>query len=145
MVDLNLNPSQLLVKVAKDLGRACAQSIADYLGISLPTLYSWVSRYYGMTFAQFERKFLCRGRRCIVVDYSAADYQWRYTMTDRVNGVPRGCMCFIKNNTNLMMVTLPPEALEKALSADVLLDENTGIHHLKYPLRLPLYSGGDDD
>lgn len=146
MVDLQKNPREILISVAKDLGDATAQNVAEYLGISLPTLYAWVQRYFDMQYHQFYRKYVCAGKTCIVVDFQDAEYAWRYTMTDRIHAVPRGCMCFINNSKTLLMTTLPAEdGLNHALSAEVVLDKTTGIHHLKYPLRLPIYPGGSDD
>src|ERR1700679_721403 len=59
-----------------------AQGIADYLGISLPTLYSWITRYHSLSFRQFKRKHICSsaGNTCIVVDHGATDYSWKYTI-----------------------------------------------------------------
>lgn len=144
MVDLNVNPNQLLATSAKRFDNA--QSMADYLGISLPTLYAWIQRYTGLNFGQFKQKFMCRGRKCIVVDYSVAGYAWKYTMTDRIRALPRGCVCFLRGSDELMMTTLDPEQLAVALSAEPIVD-NAGIHHLRYPLRLPIYtpSPADDD
>lgn len=142
-----MNPRQVLIHVAKSLPMATAQRIANYLGVSLPTLYSWVLRYHGMQFHQFSRKYVCAGRKCIVVDFSEADYGWRYTITDRIEGKSGGCMCFIRGCDHLLMTTLPPDSdgLEAALNASVVLNKQTGIHHLRYPFRLPIYQGNGDD
>jgi hypothetical protein len=121
-----------------------AQQIADYLDISLPTLYSWVRRYHGLSFRQFKRKFICTKRTCIVLDHGATDYSWKYTMADRVHQ-HQGCVCFIEGSDELMMTTLSPQTVSEVLRAEVPVDPETGVRHIRYPVHLPIFnppSGG---
>jgi len=130
----------ILVKAAKLFHTA--QGIADYLGVSLPTLYSWIERYHTLSFRQFKRKYICSNRTCIVVDHGATDYSWKYTMTDRIHG-QAGCVCFIEGSSRLMMTTLSPLDAQQALQAEVANDQETGIYHLRYPIRLPVLQPGE--
>jgi hypothetical protein len=143
MVNLDLNPKQLLIQTAGKF--SYAQIMADYLGISLPTLYAWIYRYHGLSFGQFKQKYMCQGRKCIVVDYGDAGYSWKYTMADRIRAVPGGCLCFVRGSDSLLMTTLKPDQLADALSADLVKDD-VDIFNLRYPLRLSLYTPqGDPD
>jgi hypothetical protein len=108
------------------------------LGISLPTLYSWITRYHGLSFRQFKRKFLCSGNTCIVVDHGAADYSWKYTIADRLHA-QKGCVCFIEGSDHLLMTTMSATDTAEALRAELAYENQTGLHHLRYPVRLPIF------
>jgi hypothetical protein len=116
-----------------------AQGIADYLGVSLPTLYSWINRFHNMSFRQFRRKYICSGRTCIVVDHGSTDYAWKYTISDRIH-TRKGCMCFVEGSDRLMMTTLSAESVAEALHSEVALERSTDIHHIRYPVRLPIFN-----
>lgn len=146
MVEMGLNPIKLLIFAASQFTRAL--QIADFLGISLPTLYTWLFRYFGLTFNDFKMKYICKEKKCIVVDFSASAYAWRYTMSDRIREEPGGCNCFLRgpNSDALMLTTLTPDDIRKVLCAEPSFDNKEGIYHLRYPLgvkRLPIL--GDDE
>lgn len=112
-----------------------AQGIADYFGVSLPTLYAWIRAYHGLSFRQFKRKYICPSRSCIVVDHCAAQYAWKYTVADRVHD-RGGCICFVEGSGSLVMTTLSPSTMSEILHAEVELD-NIGIHVIRNSLRRP--------
>jgi hypothetical protein len=130
---------QLLVHAAGKF--TTAEGIADYLGVGLPTLYTWVQRRLNLTFKQFKRKYICSrsGQTCIVLDYGSSGYAWKYTLTDRLKRASDPCMCFVEERAGLLMTTLNAEQVSQALGADVLHDPRTGLHQLRYGIRLPLY------
>lgn len=130
--------SQILVNAAKLFHTA--QGISDYLGISLPTLYSWVTKYHNLSFRQFKRKYICSSvATCIVVDHGATDYGWKYTISDRVHATG-ACMCFVEGSSSLFMCTLTAQTTEDVLKTELALEHSTGIHHLRYPIRrLPIF------
>jgi hypothetical protein len=135
---------RVLVESAKLFSNA--QGIADYLGVSLPTLYTWIERYHRLTFKQFKRRFICAasGARCLVVDHASAEYGWKYTISDRLDKVSGSCMCFIEGGDNFFMTTLSVQDLSRVLQAEVTLEPETGVHHLRYPVRLPLLQPRED-
>ena len=116
-----------------------AQGISDYLGISLPTLYSWITRFHGLSFRQFKRKYICPAvATCVVLDHDSAGYGWKYTIADRIHN-QKGCCCFIEESDHLMMATLTPQHLSETLGANLAYEHETGIHHIRYPIRLPMF------
>jgi hypothetical protein len=116
-----------------------AQGISDYLGISLPTLYSWIARYHNLSFRQFKRKHICPGNTCIVVDHGVADYSWKYTMADRLHA-QKACVCFVEGSESLMMTTLSVMNTEETLKSSLAYESESGIHHLRYPVKhLPIF------
>lgn len=125
---------EALVKAARLF--SSAQGIADYFGVSLPTLYAWIRSYHGLSFRQFKRKFICPSRSCIVIDHCAAHYAWKYTVADRVHD-REGCICFVEGSESLIMTTLLPTTMSEILHAEVGLDADTGIYIVRYPIRRP--------
>jgi len=121
-----------------------AQQIADFLEVSQPTLYSWIKRHIGLSFRQFKRKFICSHRTCIVIDHGTTDYSWKYTLADRIHQ-QQGCVCFIEGSASLMMTTLTSEDVGDMLKASVSVDVTTGIRHIRYPVRLPIFKGPDNE
>jgi hypothetical protein len=115
-----------------------AQGIADYLGVSLPTLYSWIHRFQRVSFKQFKRKYVCAGKTCIVVDHGSTEYAWKYTISDRVHN-RKGCICFVEGSDRLFLTTMSAEAVSEVLHAEVVLERSTDIHHIRYPVRLPIF------
>jgi len=61
-------------------------------------------------------------------------------MADRIHQ-QKGCVCFIEESTTLMMTTLPVSELSEVLKAEVPLDKETGLRHIRYPVRLPIVRG----
>lgn len=135
---------EAIVKAAKLF--SSAQGIADYFGVSLPTLYGWIRQYHGLSFRQFKRKYVCPTKTCIVVDH-AGHYSWKYTVADRVHE-RGGCICFIEGSDDLIMTTLSASTMSEILRAEVAADVDTGICNVRYPIRsvvLPVVVDDDED
>ena len=48
-------------------------------------------------------------------------------------------MCFIEGSNRLLMTTLSASDTSEILHSEVALEHSTGIHHLRYPVRLPMF------
>lgn len=59
-----------------------ANGMSDYLGVSFVTLYHWIGKYFGMTFQEFRRTYICESTNCYLLNierssYSRSDYVLR--------------------------------------------------------------------
>jgi hypothetical protein len=134
---------QALIKAAKRFHSA--QGISDYFGVSLPTLYSWIRSYHGLSFRQFKRKYICANRSCIVIDHCAQHYAWKYTVADRVHD-RGGCICFVEGSENLIMTTLLPSDVSEILHAEV-VEDDAGVYAVRQKIDtdVRVSSNGDCD
>jgi hypothetical protein len=85
-----------------------AQGMADYVGVSFVTLYNWIDRYFGMTFQEFRRKFICRSAKCWVLDTGRCSLVRSDYLLSRIRGKGK-CACTSALESSLIMTNAPLE------------------------------------
>jgi hypothetical protein len=92
-----------------------ANHMADFIGISFVTMYHWLQKYYGMTFQQFKRTYICKSESCYLLNiqrssYSRDDYILR-KIRDR-----RYCACINALEKDHIMTNAPLKILPFVLA-----------------------------
>lgn len=65
-----------------------AHGMSAYIGVSFVTLYHWIEKYFGMTFQEFRRTYICESSNCYLLNierssYSRSDYVLRKIRSKR--------------------------------------------------------------
>jgi hypothetical protein len=82
------------------------QWMGDYLGVSFVTIYHWIEKYYGMTYQEFKRKYICKCDRCYLLDISISPYSRNDYILNKIRS-RRGCACFDSRYPNFIMTKMP--------------------------------------
>lgn len=94
-----------------DVGRDVLARFADSLGVSHHTLADWLQFFFGMSWPDWKRRFICSSHSCSIVDTSKVQvgHRPKYYAVDqfRRRGV---CACPIKGD-DLILVDRRPEDL----------------------------------
>jgi hypothetical protein len=83
-----------------------ANLIGDFMGVSFVTIYNWVKKYYGMSFQEFRRTYICRSKKCYLLNierssYSRSDYALKKIRSQRY------CACINALEKNFIMTNAP--------------------------------------
>lgn len=79
-----------------------AQGMADYIGISFVSLYNWVEKYFGITYQEFKRRYICRSTKCYRLDIRRSNYKRSDYILKKLRGVGR-CACVNVPQSNVIM------------------------------------------
>lgn len=89
--------------------------MADFLGISLPTLYTWVKKFFGVkSFHKFKRNELCGNMSCVSLSKEEVDPKVRYLLSLKLKS--KGfCACSIMGQ-GVVLTTAPMSDIKSVLS-----------------------------
>jgi hypothetical protein len=82
------------------------QWMGDYLGVSFVTVYHWIEKYYGMTYQEFKRKYICKCDKCYLLDISSSPYSRNDYILNKIRN-RHGCACFDSRYPNYIMTKMP--------------------------------------
>ncbi len=95
-----------------------ASGMADYIGVSFVTIYHWIKKYFGITFQEFKRDFICKSEKCYLVNiekspYSRGDYVLKKIRDER------HCACINELGSNFMMTNAPLGIVSQILDREI--------------------------
>jgi len=83
-----------------------AESIADYIGVSFVTVYNWIEKYFGFSFQEFRRKYICKSTRCYSLNIKRASYSKSDYILKKLRD-KRYCSCVSSLDPNYIMTCAP--------------------------------------
>jgi hypothetical protein len=89
-----------------------AANIGDYLGISFVSTYAWVKKYWGVSFQEFKRRYICKSAHCYLLNierssYSRSDYALKKIRQQRY------CACINALEKNYIMTNAPVSVISQ--------------------------------
>jgi len=66
--------------------------MADYIGVSFVTMYHWVGKYFGMSFQEFRRKYICKSEDCYLLNITQSSYSRHDYILKKIRD-KRYCAC----------------------------------------------------
>jgi hypothetical protein len=91
-----------------------ANLMGDYLGVSFVTLYNWVRKYYGMSFQEFRRQYICKSNRCYLLNIERSSYSRNDYVLRKVRA-QRYCACVNALEKNYIMTNAPASVISQIL------------------------------
>lgn len=98
-----------------------ANGMADYIGVTFVTLYDWIRKYFlneegaGMTFQEFRRDYICKPKRCILLDIRKSTYHRPDYIVRKIRN--RGkCACINSMNSSYIMTSATINELRELLA-----------------------------
>lgn len=83
-------PIEDVILDARMFRTAC--HMADYIGVSFVTLYHWIAKYFGMSFQEFRRKYICKSEDCYLLNVYQATYNRQDYILKKIRD-KRYCAC----------------------------------------------------
>ncbi len=94
-----------------------AGGMGGYMGVSFVTTYNWIRRYFGLSFQEFRRKYICgtaKSSRCYLLDIGRVSYTRNDHVIKKIRS-RRYCACVIAMERNLIMTDTPLQVLQGIL------------------------------
>lgn len=95
-----------------------ASNCSQFLGASFVSYYSWVKKYFDMTFAEFKRTYVCKNRRCRLVDIKSSCYSRNDYVLKKVRS-RHYCACINALEKDHIMTTAPEALVQEILRGAV--------------------------
>jgi hypothetical protein len=98
-------------------GRDVLTRFGDSLGVSYHTLHDWLQFFFGLSWPDWKRRFICAGHSCSIVDVSAlTSGRPKYYVVDQLRrkGI---CSCPIKGDDLILIDRRPDDLTPDALQA----------------------------
>jgi len=95
-----------------------ANNMADYIGVSFVTVYHWIKKYFGVSFQEFRRDYICRSERCYLVNIKGAPYSRPDYILKKVKD-KRYCACINELGKDYMMTNAPIKLVSKILNKTI--------------------------
>jgi len=86
-----------------------AGDMAAYIGVSFVTVYHWITRYFGLTFQEFRRQYICKKasrNQCYLLDIERSSYSRHDYVLKKIRS-KRYCACINAVESNLIMTNAP--------------------------------------
>lgn len=97
------------------------QWMGDYLGVSFVTIYHWIEKYYGLTFQEFKRKYICKCDKCYLLDISISPYSRNDYILNKIRN-KRYCACFDSRYPNFVMTKMPLDQVKALFRSEPKVD-----------------------
>ena len=94
-----------------------ATGMSDYFGVSFVTVYHWIRRYFGMTFQEFRREYICKTKGCYAVDISGSKYNRVEYLLKKIKD-NRHCACLSEAGKQYVLTNTPLDKLRKILKVE---------------------------
>jgi len=88
--------------------------IAAYVGVSFVTVYNWLEKYFGMSFQEFKRLYICKSPNCYVLNIQGSAYS-RYDYILKKIKRQRYCACSSVFDKNQIMTNAPLTVIQNIL------------------------------
>lgn len=112
-----------------------AAGMADYIGVSFVTIYHWIRKYFGITFQEFKRNYICKSNKCYLVNINGSPYSRGDYVLKKVRD-KRYCACINELGKNHMMTNAPVSVVHSIIGKELKVSD----FYYKKPLKLyPVY------
>lgn len=91
-----------------------ASSMGDYVGVSFVTMYHWLQKYFGMTFQEFRRTYICKSTRCYTLDIRGSSYSRNDYIIKKIKS-RRYCACVNALDRNQITTNAPISVISEIL------------------------------
>ena len=92
-----------------------ANGMADYVGISFVTMYNWIEKYFGMSFQEFRRAYICRSDKCYLLNIERSSYSRNDYILKKIRSRSKHCACINSLDPNYIMTNAPREVVSSIL------------------------------
>lgn len=83
-----------------------ASYMADYIGVSFVTMYHWIKKYFGMTFQEFRRAYICKSDKCYLLNIRMSSYSRHDYILKKIRD-KRYCACINALEKDHIMTNAP--------------------------------------
>ncbi len=94
---------------------ASASRMADYIGVSFVTMYTWIKKYYGMTFQEFKRTYICKSDKCYLLNIKRSSYSRHDYILKKIRD-KRYCACLNALEEDHIMTDAPIRVISSILA-----------------------------
>ncbi|MCU0680578.1 MAG: hypothetical protein MUF50_04730 [Planctomycetes bacterium] len=91
-----------------------AGGMADYLGVSFMSIYNWIKQYFGMTFQDFKRAYICKSEKCYLLEVKRSNYTRSEYILKKIRSLG-GCACNNSVDSDFIMTNCPVHKLSGIL------------------------------
>jgi hypothetical protein len=92
-----------------------ANGMADYVGVSFVTMYNWIQKYFGMTFQEFRRTYICKSSRCYLLNIGRSSYSRNDYILKKIRSKSNYCACINALEPNHIMTDCPVDVISGIL------------------------------
>jgi hypothetical protein len=91
-----------------------AASMGDYMGISFVSVYSWIRKYFSLSFQEFRRIYICKSSKCYLLDISRSSYSRNDYILKKLRS-NRYCACINALEKDHIMTNAPVGVVSQIL------------------------------
>lgn len=110
--DLKAPIKQILVDAATMF--KSASLIGDFCGVSFVTVYSLLKKYYGMSFQEFKRAYVCKNKNCELYNIENSSYSRNDYVLKKIRA-RHFCACINALEKNHIMTNAPSGVVSSIL------------------------------
>jgi len=125
-----------------------AQGMADYIGITPVSLYNWIEKYFGISYQEFKRRYICRSNKCYLLDIRRSSYRRSDYILKKLRSIGR-CACANMPQSNVIMTNATKEEIKRVFKGSPAVKLNDSGILMLAPLSihvktvLPIHVGRD--
>lgn len=91
-----------------------ASGMGDYLGVSFVTIYNWIRRYFGLSFQEFKRQYICKSTKCYLLNIERSSYSRHDYVLKKIR-FNRYCACINALDRDHIMTNAPVSVVSAIL------------------------------
>ncbi len=119
--------------------------MSDYVGVSFVTMYTWLDKFFGMSFQEFKRTHICKSPNCYTLNIQGNSYS-RYDYV--IKKIKRKWFCACSNvlDKNLITTNAPLNVMASVLKGNPRMERVNDDRFIlapepfKFPI-CPVFSG----
>ena len=92
-----------------------ANGMADYVGVSFVTMYNWIQKYFGMSFQEFRRTYVCKSTNCYLLNIERSSYSRNDYILKKIRSRSNYCACINSLEPNFIMTNCPRDLVSSIL------------------------------
>jgi len=92
-----------------------ANGMSDYIGISFVTMYNWIQKYFGMTFQEFRRYYICKSNKCYLLNIKRSSYSRNDYILKKIRSSGNYCACVNSLEPDHIMTNCPQNVVSSIL------------------------------
>lgn len=112
--------------------------MADYIGVSFVTIYNWLEKYFGMSFQEFKRVYICKSPKCYSLNIQGSTYS-RYDYILKKIKKKWYCACSNVLDKNQIMTNAPLSVVAEILRGSSAVEKIHDDFYLLVPSPIKLW------
>lgn len=92
-----------------------ANGMADYVGVSFVTMYNWIEKYFGMSFQEFRRSYICKSDKCYLLNIERSSYSRNDYILKKIRSRSKYCACINSLEPDHIMTNCPKSIVSSIL------------------------------